>query len=36
MKTYIIILDGFRFTDQLTESEAETLKQDQNITIIEA
>ena len=36
MKTYIISFDGLKFTAELTKEEAEAIKQDQDIIIIEA
>lgn len=36
MKTYIVIIDGLRIKAELTKEEAEAIKQDQDIIIIEA
>ena len=35
MKTYIVIIDGFRIKTELTEAEAEAIRNDNN-TVIEA
>lgn len=36
MKHYIVIIDGFTIPAELTEAEAEAIKQDKTITVIEA